>query len=153
MDCYAWLRLVHLKEITMRKDILSFFAVALFLAASVADAGVKGCNNTLVAQGVCGDNTQDVIYLRLAGTSRAEVVTALAKKGGWSANIVCNQARIDAGVCSAGQLGQTIANPETKAQAASRYLREVVKTAVRDEKVADITVAGAAALPPVEVTD
>ena len=51
----------------MRKDTIGIcLAVALFLSASVASAGVKNCNNTLVTQGVCGDATQDIIYLRLA---------------------------------------------------------------------------------------
>lgn len=127
--------------------------LALFLSASVADAGVKGCNNTLVTQGVCGDNTQDVIYLRIAGTSRAEVVTALAKKAGWSANVDCTQALVTAGACSAGQIGQQVPNPETKPQAASRYLRELVREAVRGDKLNDIVTAGAASLQPVEVTD
>ncbi len=80
----------------MRKNILSLIAVALFVSVSVASAGVKNCNNTLVMQGVCGDTTQDVIYLRIAGTSRAEVVTALAKKAGWSANVDCTQALVTA---------------------------------------------------------
>lgn len=137
----------------MRKINIGILALALFLSASVASAGVKNCNATLVNQNVCGDATQDVIYLRLAGTSRAEVLAALAKRVGWTANVTCNQARVDAGACSAGQLGQTIANPESKAQAASRYLRETVRQAVRDEKVADAAAAEAASLPPVEVTD
>ena len=137
----------------MRKLISSLFAVALFLAASVADAGVKGCNNTLVSQGVCGDNTQDVIYLRLAGTSRAEVITALAKKRGWTANVTCTQALVTAGSCTAEQIGQSIPNPETKPQAASRYLRELVREAVRADKLNDIVTTGAASIHPAEVTD
>lgn len=126
--------------------------LALFIPGA-ASAGVKNCNNTLVTQGICGDNTQDVIYLRIAGESRAEVVTKLAKRGGWAANVICTQAMVDAATCTIGQLNTSVANPESKAQAASRYLREVVKQAVRDEKVADIAAAGAATLPPVEVTD
>lgn len=136
----------------MRKDTIGL-AVALFLAASAASAGVKNCNNTLVTQGICGDNTQDVIYLRLAGASRAEVVTALAKKVGWSANTECTQALVTAGACSAGQIGQQVHNPETKAQAASRYLRELVREVVRGDKLNDIVTTGAASIPPAEVTD
>lgn len=127
--------------------------LALLLCASSAEAGIKGCNAALVTQTVCGDTTQDLLYLRLAGTARQEVLTALAKRVGWTANITCTQARVGAGACTIGQLGQTIANPESKAQAASRYLRETVRQAVRDEKVADAAAAGAASLPPVEVTD
>lgn len=126
--------------------------LALFIPGA-ASAGVKNCNNTLVTQGICGDNTQDVIYLRLAGGSRQDVVNALAKRVGWTANVTCTQALVDAGSCLVGQLNTSVPNPETKAKAASRYLREVVKTAVKDEKVQDIRDAGAAALPPVDVTD
>lgn len=139
----------------MRKLISSLAAVALFLFASVASAGIKNCNATLVTQSICGDTTQDVLYLRLAGESRQDVVNALAKRAGWTANVTCTQAMVTAATCTAGQLNTSIPNPETKAKAkaASRYLREVVKTAVRDEKVDEIRTAGAAALPPVDVTD
>ena len=94
-----------------------------------------------------------MLYLRLAGGSRQDVVNALAKRVGWTANVTCTQALVDAGSCLVGQLNTSVPNPETKAKAASRYLREVVKTAVKDEKVQDIRDAGAAALPPVDVTD
>lgn len=128
-------------------------ALALFLSVASAEAGIKGCNAALVTQNVCDNTTQDHLYVNIAGTARQDVLTAFAKRVGWTANIVCSQIRVDAGTCTVGQLGQSIPNPETKAKAASRYLRELTKQAVRDEKIADAAAAEAAAQTPVEVTD
>lgn len=138
----------------MRKDTISLIAcLALFLSVASAEAGIKGCNAALVTQNVCDNTAQDHLYINIAGTARQDVLTAFAKRVGWTANIVCSQIRVDAGTCTIGQLGTTITNPEPKAKAASRYLRELTKQAVRDEKIQDIRDTGAASLPPVEVTD
>ena len=138
----------------MRKDTIGLIAcLALLLSVASAEAGIKSCNATLVSQNVCDNTTQDHLYINIAGESRQDVVTALAKRVGWTANIACSQIRVDAGTCTVGQLGQSIPNPETKAKAASRYLRELTKQAVRDEKIVAAAAAEAAAQTPVEVTD
>lgn len=138
----------------MRKDTIGLIAcLALLLSVASAEAGIKSCNATLVSQNVCDNTTQDHLYINIAGESRQDVVTAFAKRVGWTANITCSQIAVDAGKCLIGQLGTTIPNPESKAKAASRYLRELTKQAVRDEKIADAAAAQAASQAPVEVTD
>jgi len=115
----------------MKKLIL---VLLLALLAAPALAGVKQCNSVMVNQNLCADTTQDLLYLKLAGDARAQTITALAKSVGWTANVTCSTAMVAVAQCTEVQLGQSVANPETRLVAANRALREFVQNAIRSEQ-------------------
>lgn len=98
----------------------------LALLAAPAFAGIKSCNTVMVNQNLCGNLTEDLIYVRLPGASRAIVAAALAKSVGWKANIPCTEPMIALGQCTLQQLGQNVPNPETRPQAASRAISKFI---------------------------
>lgn len=111
----------------MKKLIL---VLLLALLAAPALAGIKSCNTVMVNQTLCGDLTEDLLYVRLPGDSRAVVTAALAKSVGWKANIPCTEPMIALGQCALEQLGQNVPNPETRPQAASRAVSKFIASVV-----------------------
>ena len=113
---------------------MRYLIVCLILAvvlAAPAAAGLRQCNSVMVNQTLCADLTQDLLYVRLAGDARADVAAALAESIGWTAQVTCTPVMVAAAKCLEAQLGQQIANPETRPQAASRALRLFVQGTVR----------------------
>lgn len=105
---------------------LTLIPLLALLAAPVL-AERTGCNATLVAQGVCRDNAKILWSLDMSSAADAKLQSALARKAGWTSQVTCTQAMVDASQCTAGQLGQLVANPQSERNAAKQEFKRMIK--------------------------
>jgi hypothetical protein len=94
------------------------------LAAAPAEAGWKNCNAAAVTAGWCRLDTNIAVAWDMPVAARTLLLDAFAARRGYQEQVECTQARVDAGQCSLAQLGQQIANPESKAAFFVRVHRE-----------------------------
>lgn len=102
-------------------------AFLLLLVASPALADRINCTNALVTNGVCDTNAQIHWGLSVSTAADAKLQSALAKKAGWTAQVVCTQAMVDLAQCTAGQLGTQVPNPVNERAAARAEFRRMLR--------------------------
>ena len=120
----------------MKRLLLTVLAGAL--VATAASAGSKACTAGMVSAGVCRTTAERVIYLSVHQDHVQDVVDALADEAGWVSQVTCTQALVDLGQCLVGQLGQLVANPITKVQAADAQFRFRLINLVRSYKAESV---------------
>lgn len=81
-----------------------YFAAVLVALAAPALAERTGCTAAITATGVCRQNSDVLWSLSVSSAADAKLQTALAKKAGWTATVICTQAMVDLSQCSAGQI-------------------------------------------------
>lgn len=126
----------------MKKSLVvaaASLALVIAFATLPLDAGTRACNATLVAQTVCRQNSDVVYALSIATTDpdgagprlapHTLIQEAFAAVDGWVTPTPCVQVMVDAGICTAPQLGTPVA--VTKAQFADMRVRQFVLSKVR----------------------
>lgn len=106
-----------------------YFAAVLVALAAPALAERTGCTAAITATGVCRQNSDVLWSLSVSSAADAKLQTALAKKAGWTATVICTQAMVDAvpPTCTAQQLGQQVANPITERNAAKAEFKRLLR--------------------------
>ena len=117
----------------MKRMIVVLTALVALLSAPVL-AGSKACTAGMVTSGICRTQQERVIYLSIHQDHLNDVVDALAAEAGWEATVACTQALVDLGGCTSGQIGEQVANPITKVQAADLQFRTRLINLVRSYK-------------------
>lgn len=121
------------------KRPIAFCALILVLASVAAFAGTRSCTTSMVTLNICR-STSDVAYCLAIGTvdpdgagpqqaPSALVADAFASLGNWQSPAPCTAEMVTAGICSAGQIGTSVAI--TKAQFADLQVRGYVMGIVR----------------------
>lgn len=106
---------------------IALVAVSVAVLSLPAYAERINCTNALVTNGVCDTNVQIHWGLSMSVAADAKLQTALARKAGWTAQVTCTQAMVDLAQCTAQQLGQQVANPESERQAAKREFKRLLR--------------------------
>jgi len=105
---------------------LTLFLLPALLAVP-AFAGRSNCTQALVDAGICRNVGDKVWYLSMDDAADVKLQAALAKAGGWTAEVTCTQEMVDLAQCTAEQLGTLVPNPQTERNAARKEFRRMLR--------------------------
>jgi hypothetical protein len=125
-----------------------FWCTTVLLAFSLAvAASVRPCTPAMVTAGLCTSQTDVLLHYSIPVAVQEDFTAAWSERIGYSETIVCGPRRqvrgdgileaagpADPG-CSAGTVGEEVANPQTRAQAVDAYIRHLLASEVRDYRV------------------
>lgn len=132
----------------MRRYLLT---LALVLLAVPAAAGIMPCDAAAVTAGYCANETQVILFYPLDPAWLDKLVDDVAEQFGYP-TIKCSAADVNAGRCTAGQLGQTAVTTETKQAFSNRMFGVLLSRRVWErEKRLAAEAAAAAVTPPVAI--
>ena len=123
----------------MRK--LYAFTLVAFLAALPASAAITNCTNAMVTAGLCASNQDILVSYTITNGAQARILDGITAAMNYQATIPCAAAQVvDDGVlvvagpgdgtCTVPLIGTTINNPQTKKQAADRWIRRLILSEV-----------------------
>jgi hypothetical protein len=93
----------------MKKIVI---ALLLVLVSVPALAEIKNCTNALVNAGVCrAQDVNDAFYFDLPDDKMTVLIKKAARMAGFTQNVLCTQALVTDGICTAEQLAASASVP------------------------------------------
>ncbi|MHC4066520.1 MAG: hypothetical protein ACYSUI_18750 [Planctomycetota bacterium] len=118
------------------------FAVLVLLSVPALGANWdQQCNAQIQAVEACdvsSDGVDGVMFgYWVDNATGIRLRDALAERWGYADEVPCTQELVDAGACTAGQIGELVPNPESKRDFADRKLRQTIRNFVQNQEQAE----------------
>lgn len=124
------------------------FAALLAGLALPASAATRNCTTALVNATLCGATDHVLLSYSVPPAAAPRLVAALSALANYQDTVPCSAARVvddgglivqagpGDGTCSAGTLGQQVANPQTRAAVADRFLLLTLRRMIAQHETA-----------------
>jgi hypothetical protein len=112
--------------------------LALALVALPAHATITNCTTQMVNGGFCASTNDILVHYAITNGVQARILDNLALAMNYQANVPCAEVRVEDalgvlqiagfgdGTCAVGTNGQQVANPQSKRNAADKWIRRLI---------------------------